>query len=134
MSLPPDGASSLEPAVWSRLEAIVDPCSRATGAPAGLVSMGLVGGVEILDHPAGAEIRVTLYITEPGCMMGALFALTAERELRELPGVQAVHVSVDYGHVWTPDQMTPEYRQRLAELRQRRRREMAVTGPLRPSQ
>ena len=85
MSLPPEGASSLEGAIWSRLEAIIDPCSRASGAAAGLVSMGLVGGVTINEEPDGAKVRVTLYITEPGCLMGALFALTAERELRALP-------------------------------------------------
>ena len=120
MSPPPD-TRSLERAVWSRLESIVDPCSRASGAPAGLVSMGLVGGVAIEEQPDGADIHVTLYITEPGCMMGALFQLTAEQDLADLPGVRNVKVEVDYSHVWGPEQMTPEYRRRLAEIRACRR-------------
>ena len=117
----PDSGNSLEGSVWTCLESIVDPCSRASGAPAGLVSMGLVGNVGIDHGPEGAHVRVTLYITEPGCMMGALFRLTAEKELAELPGIRAVKVDVDYSHVWGPEQMTPEYRQRLAEMRGRQR-------------
>ena len=132
MSPPPDTPTPLEQAIWARLEGIVDPCSRASGAPAGLVSMGLVGGVVVAERPAGAEVRVTLYITEPGCMMGALFALTAERELAEIAGVNKVTVEVDYSHVWGPEQMAPEYRRRLVEMRERRRRELPA-NLVRPS-
>jgi metal-sulfur cluster biosynthetic enzyme len=122
MPLRPDLQTPLERAVWARLESIIDPCSRASGAPAGLVSMGLVGAVTVDERPEGAHVRVTLYITEPGCIMGALFQLTAEQELLKLPGVSEVKVEVDYSHVWGPEQMAPEYRQRLSELRERRRR------------
>lgn len=128
MSPQPEAQSTLEQAIWSRLEAIVDPCSRASGAPAGLVSMGLVGGVIINESPDGARVEVTLYITEPGCMMGALFQLTAERDLIELPGVAQVKVGVDYSHVWGPEQMTPEYRQRLADMRACRRAKSSETS------
>jgi metal-sulfur cluster biosynthetic enzyme len=117
----PEHLTPLEKAVWSRLEAIIDPCSRASGAAAGLVSMGLVGGVEVEEKPEGANVKVKLYITEPGCMMGALFALTADQDIRELPGVGEVNVEVDYDHVWGPEQMSPEYRQRLATMRNARR-------------
>ena len=107
-------------AISARLEAIVDPCSAASNVPAGLVSMGLVREVDVDEQPDGAHVRVTLCITEPGCMMGAIFQATAARELAELPGVAEVDVSVDYGHVWGPEDMTPEYRQRLAEVRTQR--------------
>jgi metal-sulfur cluster biosynthetic enzyme len=134
MSPPLNTETSLKQTIWSRLEAIVDPCSRASGAPAGLVSMGLVGGVTIQENPDGACVHVTLYITEPGCMMGALFQLTAERALAELPGVTAVQVAVDYSHVWSPEQMTPEYRQRLTEVRERRRKKLEESEWLRPAE
>lgn len=90
--------------------------------------MGLVGGVIINESPDGARVEVTLYITEPGCMMGALFQLTAERDLIELPGVAQVKVGVDYSHVWGPEQMTPEYRQRLADMRACRRAKSSETS------
>jgi metal-sulfur cluster biosynthetic enzyme len=90
--------------------------------------MGLVGGVTVDEGHEGAHVHVTLYITEPGCIMGALFQLTAERDLLELPGVSQVKVEVDYSHVWGPEQMTPEYRQRLADIRERRRRQASASG------
>jgi metal-sulfur cluster biosynthetic enzyme len=120
----PADAASLREQISACLEAIVDPCSTASGAPAGLVSMGLVRDVAVDVRRHGAQVRVTLCITEPGCLMGALFQLTAERELARLPGVAEVDVRVDHGHVWSPEQMTAEYRRRLAEVRAQRAKHM----------
>ena len=116
----PDQKLDLEAMIRERLEAIVDPCSTASGAPAGLVSMGLVGDVQLKASEAGVDVRVTLRITEPGCMMGALFQLTAQKHLSKLPGVSSVEVEMDYAHVWDPKQMSPEYRRRLATVRAQR--------------
>ena len=116
--MPPENdIAALRSAIRARLETIVDPCSAAAGAPAGLVSMGLVGDLIVEEGPAGAHIDLTLFITEPGCMMGAVFQQTAQRELASLPGVGSVEVRVDYAHVWDRDQMTPAYRRRLADFR-----------------
>jgi metal-sulfur cluster biosynthetic enzyme len=117
---PAEDRESLREEISARLEGIIDPCSVASGAPAGLVSMGLVREVYVEDRREGAHVRVTLCITEPGCLMGALFKLTAERELAQLAGVAEVDVRVDYGYVWGPEEMTDEYRRRLAEVRARR--------------
>jgi metal-sulfur cluster biosynthetic enzyme len=113
----PEAESGLKAAINRTLEAIVDPCSRATGAPAGLISMGLVGPIAIDERSDGAHLHVTLYITEPGCMMGSIFQVNAERALAALEGVASVAVEMDYGHVWLPEQMAPEYRRRLAQIR-----------------
>ncbi len=120
--MPPEhGEQALRAAISACLEAIIDPCSIAAGAPAGLVSMGLVGDVTIAPGPEGgtdgARLDVTLYVTEPGCIVGALFQLTAQRELAKLTGVASVEVHVDHGHFWDQTQMTPAYRGRLAEFR-----------------
>jgi metal-sulfur cluster biosynthetic enzyme len=104
-------------AVMACLERIVDPCSVASGVPAGLVSMGLVGPVAVDEGPEGAKVSVTLYITEPGCLMGSLFELTARRALREVPGSADVEVAVDYTHIWGPEQMAPAYREHLTQVR-----------------
>jgi metal-sulfur cluster biosynthetic enzyme len=58
--------------------------------------------------------------------MGTLFQLTAQRELAKIPGVNRVDVRMDYGHVWDPEQMSPEYRQRLAKARACRAAHMAA--------
>jgi metal-sulfur cluster biosynthetic enzyme len=114
-------ASELGEAIRASLEGIVDPCSRAMGAPAGLVSLGLVREVEVDQEAAsGTRVRVTLCLTEPGCLMGALFLETAQRQLAELPGVAEVDVRIDHGHVWDPDQLEPTYSTQLMQIRARR--------------
>jgi metal-sulfur cluster biosynthetic enzyme len=115
--MPAEPPVPLDASIKAVLEGIIDPCSRATGAPAGLVSMGLVGPIAIDRRDDGAHVHVTLYITEPGCMMGAIFKPNAERALAEIAGVASVAVEMDYGHLWLPEQMAPEYRRRLAEIR-----------------
>ena len=104
------------------LEYIIDPCSTAIGAPAGLASMGLVLDGSVAGRPGAAVVHVTLGITEPGCMMQGIFAAAAEHGLRALPGVRTVVVSIDHGHVWSPDDMTAEYRARLSRVRAERKR------------
>jgi metal-sulfur cluster biosynthetic enzyme len=110
-----------EARVWTTLNTIVDPCSRAAGAPAGIAEMGLVRQLEVHQSPGGASIRVVIGVTEPGCLMGAAFVNDARQRLRELPGVAEVHVSMDHAFDWTPEDMSPAYQARLEQLRQRRR-------------
>jgi metal-sulfur cluster biosynthetic enzyme len=107
--------------VWSTLNTIVDPCSRAAGAPAGIAEMGLVRQIEVQQSPGGASIRVVIGVTEPGCLMGAAFVNDANKLLRALPDVAEVHVSMDHAFDWTPKNMSPAYQARLHQLRQRRR-------------
>ena len=102
-----------EARVWTTLNTIVDPCSRAAGAPAGIAEMGLVRQLEVHHSPGG--------VTEPGCLMGAAFVNDARLRLRALPGVAEVHVSMDHAFDWTPADMSPAYQARLEQLRQRRR-------------
>lgn len=129
---PDAGSGDIRARVLACLEKIVDPCSVASGVPAGLVSMGLVGPVDVAGSADSAHVRVTLYITEPGCLMGSLFELTARRALVLVPGVASAEVVMDYDHVWGPEQMTPAYRTHLAEVRAcraaRLRRDFAEQG------
>ena len=108
-------------ATWRVLERIIDPCSKAVGAPVGLVSMGLVLDVSVSGAPEAAIVNVELGITEPGCMMQGVFSAAAERQIRALPGVADVVVRIDHGYVWDPDDMAAEYRARLARVRAERR-------------
>jgi metal-sulfur cluster biosynthetic enzyme len=111
--------SELRDVIAQTLEGIFDPCSLASGAPAGLVSMGLVGPISIKQtaETAESDIEVTLFVTEPGCMMSALFQVTAAEKLKRLESVSSVRVHVDHGHIWDPSQMTLEYRERLKAYR-----------------
>lgn len=113
-------AADVERDVLSCLDAIQDPCSCAMGAPAGLVTFGLVKHIAVDERPGGAHVDLTLAITEPGCLMGAVFLTTAEREVSALPSVASVDVRIDRSAVWTEEDMTPGYRLRLAEVRAQR--------------
>lgn len=103
------------------LNEIVDPCSAAAGAPAGLADMGLVRRVAIQPGRAGALLEVVLGLTEPTCLMGFPFLRSARERLSALPGVERVEVSLDPAFEWTPAELRPEYAERLERRRARRR-------------
>jgi metal-sulfur cluster biosynthetic enzyme len=111
-----------ESAIRATLNTIIDPCSTAAGCPAGLDEMGLVRAVEIRDVPAGADVRVVIGVTEVGCLMSAPFATEAYKRLHALSGISAVTVELDLAFDWDPDDMSPDYQQRLQAHRARRRK------------
>jgi metal-sulfur cluster biosynthetic enzyme len=99
------------------LNTIVDPCSVAAGAPAGLGDMGLIRAVEVDDR----TVSVRIGLTEPGCMMGASFVVRARELLAAQPGVEAVTVELEQDCDWSPALLDAEYARRLAVVRGRRR-------------
>lgn len=104
--------------VLRALNEIVDPCSVRTGAPAGLVDMGLVGDIDIRPtSPGRCVVAVQIGVTEPGCFMIGPFAVEARERLRRLPDVDDVEVGFRTSTGWTEDDMTSEYRLRLAAVR-----------------
>jgi metal-sulfur cluster biosynthetic enzyme len=109
-----------EAEIRAALDEIVDPCSTAAGAPAGLDEMGLVREVEISDGPQGAHLRVTIGLTQPLCLMGIPFMKSARERLSAMPGVSEVEVELASGLDWTPARLAPAYRERLERVRQAR--------------
>jgi metal-sulfur cluster biosynthetic enzyme len=107
--------------IRAALDEIVDPCSRAAGAPAGLDEMGLVREVRIERGPAGARVGVVLALTEPTCLMGIPFVRSARERLAAIDGVAEVDVSLAAGFEWTPAQLSPAYAARLERVRELRR-------------
>ncbi len=103
------------------LNRIVDPCSVVAGAPAGLDEMGLVRELRLTETPDGVAVHVRIGVTEPGCMMGASFAISARERLEALAGVAAVDVQLDHRADWEPADIDPAYAKRLAAVRAARR-------------
>jgi metal-sulfur cluster biosynthetic enzyme len=103
--------------IADRLNEIIDPCSAAAGAPAGLVDMGLIRSLEVVD----GEVTVVVRVTHPSCMMAPIFLAKVQQLANEVPGVTAIHASLDTGFDWTEADMTPEYRERLKLRRARAR-------------
>jgi metal-sulfur cluster biosynthetic enzyme len=106
--------------IRAQLNLVLDPCSVVAGAPAGLDEMGLVRELQLTETDAGTEILVRIGVTEPGCLMGASFAVNARRQLEGLPGVATVDVQLDHRADWEPSELDPAYARRLAALRARR--------------
>lgn len=105
--------------VLSALNEIVDPCSVRAGAPAGLVDMGPVGDIDIRPtSPGRCVVAVQVGVTEPGCFMIGPFAVEARERLLRLPDVDEVEVGYQTLTKWTEADMAPEYRLRLAAVRQ----------------
>jgi metal-sulfur cluster biosynthetic enzyme len=126
-------APPTEVEVRAALNEIVDPCSAAAGAPAGLDEMGLVREVEIRGARGGgrgeAHIRVTIGLTQPLCLMGIPFLKSARERLSAMPGVADVEVSLASGIDWTPARLAPGYRERLERVRRARGMTDALGGP-----
>lgn len=110
-----------ESAVRDVLNSIIDPCSQVAGVAAGLVEMGLVRSLTVVETAEGTAIGLTIGVTEPGCLMGAPFANEARKRLLALPGVASVEVALDHTFDWTPGDMSPEYQARLEAHRAQRR-------------
>jgi metal-sulfur cluster biosynthetic enzyme len=115
-----------ESSVRAVLNTVVDPCSVVAGVAAGIDEMGLVRHLEVLEGPDGAIIRVTIGVTEPGCLMGVPFAKEAQKRLQALPGVTSVEVTLDHALDWTPEDMSPEYQARLGAFRAARRAALGI--------
>jgi metal-sulfur cluster biosynthetic enzyme len=101
-------------AVRAVLNEILDPCSVAARAPAGLDDMGLVEAVAISSGHEGAVVTVTLCTTHPMCLVAAVFMTDAHRRVSAVPGVSEVEVRLGDSVNWTSDRMAPAYREQLA--------------------
>jgi metal-sulfur cluster biosynthetic enzyme len=110
-------AAEVRARVGELLNEVVDPCSVAAGAPAGLVDMGLIRELEVAEGDGGLEVTVVVRVTHPSCMMAPIFLARVQGLVDELPEVSAIHASLDTGFDWTPADMTDEYRARLSRHR-----------------
>jgi metal-sulfur cluster biosynthetic enzyme len=104
---------SLRERVEAALNTVVDPCSVAAGAPAGLLDMGLISQLEI----DGGDVTVAVRVTHPSCLMAPVFLAQVQEALDGLGGVATVHASLDPSFEWTPADMSDAYRERLAARR-----------------
>jgi len=105
-----------EDEIRAELNGILDPCSVVAGAPAGIDEMGLIRRLTVTDARGGVAVGVRIGVTEPGCMMGASFAIKARERLEALPGVVAADID-------------PAYAERLAAVRASRSAPRAPASP-----
>jgi metal-sulfur cluster biosynthetic enzyme len=88
-----------EEEVRRQLGTVPEPCSLLMRTPLDITQMGLVDQVRC----EGGTIRVELVLTDASCVHYAGLRRYITDALLELPGVQAVQVTVSTTKLWTPD-------------------------------
>jgi metal-sulfur cluster biosynthetic enzyme len=119
--------------IRSMLNEIVDPCSDAAGNPIGLVDMGLIRILRVVDASDGrVAVSADVRVTDPHCMMGAVFIGEVRKRLDSLPGVASHEVKLSHEFDWTPDDVTGPGAVRMREVRRALERRVPL-GELRRS-
>jgi probable FeS assembly SUF system protein SufT len=88
--------------------------------PVNIVELGLVYRCEVTPMPpplaGGAHVDIAMTLTAPGCGMGDILKRDIERKVREIPGVDEVHVEVVLDPPWDPSRMSDAARLQLGMM------------------
>jgi metal-sulfur cluster biosynthetic enzyme len=99
------------------LNQIIDPCSRVAGAPVGLVDMGLIRRLAVTSGIDSVDVHLVIGVTEFGCLLAPSFASEARKLLDAVEGIGTVEIELDAEFDWEPGDMSPAYREHLAQRR-----------------
>ena len=95
----PTGAVLTEEQVLGALKQVMDPELGIN-----IVALGLVYDVAI----EGANVRVKMTLTTPGCPMHDSLVLGAQRALGRIPGIASAAVEMVWDPPWNPNMISPE--------------------------
>lgn len=108
----PATGAVLEQLVWEGLKTVYDP-----EIPVNIVDLGLVYEVKILKAEEDQHrIEVKMSMTAPGCAMGDVLKLDAEKALMAIPGVRQAAVEVVFDPPWNQSMMSEAARLQLGFL------------------
>ncbi len=103
----------------ARLDEVMDPCSLSAGVPLSIKAMGLIREINVGDD---GDVSVLIRLTTPGCVIGVT---QFTREIRDIVGpmeeVTSIDVNFEHSYGWSESDITPEGRELLAKVRERRR-------------
>ncbi len=102
--------------VLEALKQVVDPELGIN-----LVDLGLVYGVFI----EGADVRLKMTLTTPGCPMHDSLVRGAERAVAKIPGVASARVKLVWDPPWNPNMISPDG---MAAMRRGREAERGRPG------
>lgn len=71
-----------------------------------IVDLGLIYDI----HVDGANVRVDMSLTSPGCPSGPEIMGEAEQQLRTIDGVGNVEMNLVWSPPWTPERIEPRVR------------------------
>jgi metal-sulfur cluster biosynthetic enzyme len=113
--------AQVETLVRSVADGIYDPCSMAIGLNVGLTEMGLIREITVEPGVDGWRIDVRIRLTSPGCQYFFYFQQELEARLLSHPTVAEVAVHWDERLDWTPEDLAPSAREKIAARQQRLR-------------
>jgi metal-sulfur cluster biosynthetic enzyme len=87
--------------VIRQLRRVAEPCAIAMGHPLDIWEMGLVEEIEIEE----GRVRITLCLTDAGCIHLRGMRQFITDELMALEGVRSVEVRQTLEELWTPERM-----------------------------
>jgi metal-sulfur cluster biosynthetic enzyme len=90
-----------EEAVRTALRKVKDPELNLS-----IIDLGLVYEVVV----EGAEVRVQMTLTSPGCPSGPEIMMEAQRAIEALDGVTSAAVELVWSPYWTPERIDPKVR------------------------
>ena len=93
-----------EASVIDKLKTIYDP-----EIPVNIYDLGLVYDIKIL----GNAVYIIMTLTTATCPAAAFMPGEVSQVLREIPGIESVHVEVVYEPRWTRDKMSTAAREQL---------------------
>lgn len=105
-----------ERAVRAVVDSVVDPCSAGRGVPIGLADMGLLQTIRIDRADGHIRVELGMRVTSPGCSFTIEFDTQLRRRLLDA-GADSVEIDWASEFDWTPDDIEPAARQRLAIYR-----------------
>lgn len=101
-------AQGLQGDIEAKLRTIYDP-----EIPVNIHDLGLIYRVDILEH---GKVEIDMTLTAPGCPVAQTFPGTVENAVKEVEGVNDVHVELVWEPQWTPERMTQAAKLELGML------------------
>jgi metal-sulfur cluster biosynthetic enzyme len=107
--------------IRAALCAVHDPCSVAMNVPMNVLDMGLVRGWTVTD----GHVAIEMVLTSAMCVQASSIVEAIESAVSAVADVTSVTVTIDYGTLWDPSDMSERGE---ASIRRRRRHTLALTG------
>jgi metal-sulfur cluster biosynthetic enzyme len=71
-----------------------------------IIDLGLIYSIAV----DGAQVKIDMSLTSPGCPSGPEIMADAERQVREVPGVEDVALNLVWTPMWSPERIEPRVR------------------------
>ncbi len=102
------GNDVLRDKVIEQIKTVYDP-----ELPVNIYDLGLIYRVDVL--PIG-NVQITMTLTAPGCPAAQSLPVEVDQKVREVEGVNDVHVSVTWNPPWDKSMMSEEAQLELGWL------------------